>query len=82
MTKISAKDRAALLLQAVRGHFEEHRRVEAFETLVRAYYDEYTDAEELDAEHYRAFELIFALLFPESATAGGKTFEEMAKRPT
>lgn len=70
---------ACLMLHALDSKFKEERLSDAFEAIVEAYYEEYTDATEVEGEFYHAFETIFNLCFPFDMP-DGREFEDVIKK--
>jgi hypothetical protein len=63
------------LARAVESHVKEERLLDAFQAIRDAYFEEYTDAVELDSRTERAMRHIFDLCFP-SGTNDGKDFDQ------
>ena len=71
---------AFLLANAIESSFKHKNLVDAFEAIVAAYYEEYTDADELDGEFYSALQTIFYVCFPHGETDDGREFEDFTKK--
>jgi hypothetical protein len=52
----------------------------AFDLIVARYFEEYTDATELDPTFYHALQTVFDLCFPSGEDDRGRDFEEIAKK--
>jgi hypothetical protein len=55
---------AFILAAAVTTDLEDKSLREAFDIVVRRYYDEYSDATELDGDFYNSLKTVFDLCFP------------------
>lgn len=72
---------AIALMRAIEGEAKERNLTEAFQAIVQAYYEEYTDATELDSTTYSALSHIFDICFPFGEDAEGREFEQIVGRP-
>jgi hypothetical protein len=72
---------AYFLAQLIASSFREKRLVEGLEAIVEAYYEEYTDAEELDGEFRSALEKVFDVCFPCGVLADDREFEDLIRKP-
>ncbi len=60
---------------------EKNKAVAAgFDAIVAAYYEEYTDATELDHQTYSSLEHLFNICFPSGETDDGRDFESFATK--
>jgi hypothetical protein len=70
---------AYLMTHAIADRFKQDNLSEAFDSIVAAYYEEYTDATEVEGEFYSAFESIFNLCFP-FGMPDGREFDDAIKK--
>ncbi len=73
---------AAAFALGLEHHLKEKNLSAAFDLMVAAYYEEYTDATEMDGATYSAVEHLFEIFFPHGENADGKELEEIVKKPT
>lgn len=71
---------AVALLRAIESSFTEKEHWYALRVIHRAYFDEYTDATEMDIPFAEAFERIFELLFPSGESPDGLELEDFLVR--
>lgn len=72
---------AFILGKALESHFKGERLADAMDAIVEAYFEEYTDADELDGNFRSALETVFNVCFPSGETDDGREFEEIEKKP-
>ena len=71
---------AAAMLRAVESAFTEKAREYALVQIHDAYFQEYTDATEMDPAVAGAFEQVFNLLFPAGETPSYRELEDFLSR--
>lgn len=68
------------LLEAIDGPVKEQNLSSAIDSIVAGYYQEYTDADEMDQDFELSLKTIFDVLFPCGENADGLSFEEITKK--
>ena len=71
---------AAAFLHAVASAAKEQNLAEAFDAIVAAYYEEYTDATELDDQFQSCLEHIFDTCFQFGETPDGREFNDIIRK--
>lgn len=80
MPKHSRHERFFMLRKALENQVKAEALTEAFNAIVAAYYEEYTDATELDGQTYSALEHLFGICFPFGETVDGREFEKIVQK--
>ncbi len=71
---------AIMLGLALEHDFKEVLLTAAFDNIVVAYYEEYTDATEMHGEAYSAVECLFNICFPSGENRDGRELEEIVRK--
>jgi len=71
---------AQAFARAVCSALQDRELTDAFDLIVARYFEEYTDATELDGTFSSALETVFDLCFPGGEDEQGRTFEEVATK--
>lgn len=74
--QIPAAVGAFILTKALEQHAKDRASVDALIHIRNSYFEEYTDAWELDDEFTKAFEAIFGLLCPSGEDRDGRMLED------
>lgn len=65
------------LMHAVDSHFKSVELTDAFDNIVKAYFEEYTDATEIDPQTFAALKHLFDICFWDGETADDRTLEQV-----
>ena len=71
---------AMMLSRALESEFRERTLGEGFDAIVASYYEEYTDATELDDNFASALETVFDICFPSGETLDGRDFATICRK--
>ena len=69
-----------ILLRALESAAKEQNLTDAINAIVAAYYEEYTDATELDPQFYNALRVIWDMCFFTDENSDSESFEQVIQK--
>lgn len=69
------------LALAITSAFKEQNLTDAFDAIVAAYYEEYTDAVEMDGTTRNCLQHLFDFCFPMGEDSKERVFDEIVEKP-